>query len=86
MKSGRDLSHKNGEDRKEQTLLECYTLIAGVATEQAGDKIICGRPRYVPLNLTPPSWLERKASYCDAIPLSLSSQAFSRTCESPGRF
>lgn len=44
MKSGRDLSHKNGEDRKQQTLLECYTLIAGVATEQAGDKSLVAGP------------------------------------------
>ena len=44
MKSGRDLSHKNREDRKEETLLECYTLTAGVATEQTGDKSFVAGP------------------------------------------
>ena len=86
MKSGRDLSHKNQEDRKEETLLDCYTLTAGVATEQAGDKSFVAGPIMCLSIQHLPSWLERKASYCDATPLSLSSQAFSRTCESPGRF
>lgn len=44
MKSGRDLSHKNGEHRKEETLLEYYTLTAGVVTEQSGDKSLVAGP------------------------------------------
>lgn len=45
MKSGRDLSHKNGEHRKEETLFEYYySLTAGVVTEQSGDKSLVAGP------------------------------------------
>lgn len=42
-----------GRTGKSKPSWSVYTLIAGVATEQAGDKsFVAGR--YVPLNLTPP--------------------------------
>lgn len=53
---------RNGKRRSEKPILECYTLVAGQATEEAEDKSFMAGPIYVPLSLTPPD-LARKNSF-----------------------
>lgn len=58
------LSQRNGKRRKDENepIVECYTLVAGEATEEAGDRSFRAGPIYVPLDLTPPT-LARKEGF-----------------------
>lgn len=49
------LSQRNGKRRKDEPIVECYTLVAGEATEEAGDRSFMAGPISVPLDLTPPT-------------------------------